>query len=67
MAIFIALFLGLIGMALVLYGRKQGRWLHIIVGLILLVYPYFVGNVVLQVAIAVVLLVGLSLVSRLGY
>lgn len=67
MAIFVAIFLSLIGMALVLYGRKEGRWPHIIVGLVLLVYPYFVGNVVLQVAIAVVLLAGLSLVSRLGY
>jgi hypothetical protein len=66
-AIFVAIFLSLIGMALVLYGRKEGRWPHIIVGLVLLVYPYFVGNVVLQVAIAVVLLAGLSLVSRLGY
>lgn len=67
MSIFVAIFLSLIGMALVLYGRKQGRWPHIVVGLLLLVYPYFVGNVVVQVAIAVVLLVGLSLVSRLGY
>lgn len=67
MSIFVAIFLSLIGMALVLYGRKEGRWPHIIVGLVLLVYPYFVGNVVLQVAIAVVLLAGLSLVSHLGY
>jgi len=67
MAIFVAIFLSLIGMALVLYGRKEGRWPHIIVGLVLLVYPYFVGNVVLQVVIAVVLVAGLSLVSRLGY
>jgi len=65
--IFVAIFLSLIGMALVLYGRKQGRWPHITVGLLLLVYPYFVPNAVLQVAIAVVLLAGLSLVSRLGY
>ena len=54
-------------MALVVYGRKQGRWPHIVVGLLLLVYPYFVGNVVIQVAVAVLLLAGLSLVSRLGY
>lgn len=67
MTIFVAIFLGLIGMALVLYGRKQGRWPHIVVGLVLLVYPYFVGNVVVQVVIAVVLLAGLSLVSHLGY
>jgi hypothetical protein len=66
-SIFVAIFLGLIGMALILYGRKEGRWPHIIVGLLLVVYPYFVGNVVIQILIAVVLLAGLSLVSRLGY
>ncbi|MCJ7796252.1 MAG: hypothetical protein MUQ56_05725 [Thermoleophilia bacterium] len=67
MTIFVAIFLSLIGMALVLYGRKQGRWPHIIVGLLLLVYPYLVPSVVIQIVIAVVLLAGLSLVSRLGY
>jgi len=67
MTIFVAIFLSLIGMALVLYGRKEARWPHIVVGLVLLVYPYFVGNVVLQVVIAALLLAGLSLVSRLGY
>jgi predicted cobalt transporter CbtA len=66
-SIFVAIFLGLIGMALILYGRKEGRWPHIIVGLVLVVYPYFVGNFVIQILIAVVLLAGLSLVSRLGY
>jgi hypothetical protein len=67
MTIFVAIFLSLIGIALVLYGRKQGRWPHIIVGLLLLVYPYLVPSVVIQIVIAVVLLAGLSLVSRLGY
>lgn len=67
MNIFIVIFLSLIGMALVLYGRKEGRWPHIIVGLLLLADPYFLASNVLQVAIAVVLLAGLSLVSRLGY
>ena len=67
MSIFVAIFLSLIGMALILYGRKQGRWPHITVGLLLVVYPYSVGNVVIQILIAVVLLAGLSLVSRLGY
>ena len=37
-------FIGLIGLALVSYGRKEVRIPHIVVGLILLVYPYFVGN-----------------------
>ena len=60
-------FISLVGMALLLYGRKEVRVPHIVVGLILVVYPYFVGIWWLQILIAVMLLSGLSLVSRLGY
>jgi hypothetical protein len=60
-------FVGLIGLALVSYGGKEVRIPHIAVGLILLVYPYFVGNLIAIVVIAVALVVGLALVSRLGY
>ena len=60
-------FIGLIGAALVMYGRKEIRIPHIAVGLILLVYPYFVGNWVAVVAIAAALIGGLTFMSRLGY
>jgi hypothetical protein len=60
-------FISLIGMALLLYGRKAARVPHIVVGLVLIVYPYFVGSLVIEVVIGVLLLVGLWLVSRLGY
>lgn len=60
-------FIGLIGLALVSYGRKELRIPHIVVGVILLVYPYFVGNLIASVVIAVALVAGLTLVSRLGY
>ena len=61
------IFIGMIGLGLLQYGRKEVRIPHIVVGLILLVYPYFVGNIIAVVAIAVALLAGLTLVSRLGY
>jgi hypothetical protein len=38
-----------------------------VVGLVLIVYPYFVGSLPVEVAVAVVLVAGLAFVSRLGY
>ena len=66
-SIVLAGFIGLVGLGLLAYGRKQVRIPHIVVGLILLVYPYFVGNLVALVGIAAALVGGLVLVSRLGY
>lgn len=60
-------FIGLIGLGLLSYGRKQLRFPHIVVGLILIVYPYFVGNLIVIAVIAAVLLGGLTFVSHLGY
>jgi hypothetical protein len=60
-------FISLIGMALLIYGRKATRVPHIVVGLTLMVYPYFIGSLVLTTVIAVVLVSGLAVVSRLGY
>lgn len=60
-------FIGLIGLGLLAYGRKEVRFPHIVVGLILLVYPYFLGNWIAVVVVAAALLGGLVAVSRLGY
>jgi hypothetical protein len=60
-------FISLIGMALLLYGRKAARGPHIVVGLLLIAYPYFVGNLVIEVLVACGLLAGLALLSHLGY
>ncbi len=67
MGIFLMLMLGLVGVALITYGRKQGRGLHIGAGLVLLVAPYFLRQTVLQVILAVVVLGALAVASRLGY
>ncbi|MBN1320639.1 MAG: hypothetical protein JXA87_07355 [Thermoleophilia bacterium] len=60
-------FISLIGLALLMYGRKEVRVPHLAAGVVLIVYPYFIGIWWLQILIAVVILGGLSLFSRLGY
>jgi hypothetical protein len=60
-------FIGLIGVSILIYGRKEVRVPHIVTGLIMIVYPYFVGYWWLEILICVVLLAGLTVVSRLGY
>jgi hypothetical protein len=66
-SIVVSVFIGLVGLALLNYGRKEVRVPHMVVGLILLVYPYFVGNWIITLCIAAVLVAGLAFISRLGY
>jgi hypothetical protein len=65
--ILFGIFISLVGLALLGYGRKADRMPHMVVGLILIVYPYFLGSLLVEVAIGVFLLAGLTLVSRLGF
>ena len=65
--IVLGVFIGLIGLALLSYGRKEVRVPHMVVGVLLLVYPYFVGDWIAILAIAAALIGGLAFVSRLGY
>ncbi len=59
-------FISLIGVALLMYGRKEVRVPHIVAGLVLMVYPYFVGSLVLELVIAVIVIGGLAFASRVG-
>jgi hypothetical protein len=59
--------ISLVGMAVLLYGRKEARAPHIVAGLILIVFPYFVGIWWLELAIAAVLLAALAIISHLGW
>jgi hypothetical protein len=65
--IFLGIFIGLLGVALLSYGRKQMRVPHLAVGFILIVYPYFVPNWIATLCIAAFLVGGLAVASRLGY
>jgi len=46
---------GGIGFAAFLYGKKQANFKALVIGMILMVYPYFVTNPVLLYAIGVAL------------
>jgi hypothetical protein len=57
-----------IGFVLLSYGKKMSRPPHMLMGLILLVYPYFVPGAILTLVIAAVLLGMLWFaVKKLGY
>jgi hypothetical protein len=56
-----------IGFVLLSYGKKMSRPPHMLGGLVLLVYPYFISNAWLMLAIAAVLLGLLWLAVKNGY
>jgi hypothetical protein len=66
-ALFLSLIVGGIGFVLFVYGRKQERWPQMAAGVALMVYPYFVENVLLLIAIGVAICAGLWLAVRAGY
>ncbi len=45
-----------IGLAFAIYGRKQRAVVPLLCGIALMVYPYFVSNVMLLVAVGVMLM-----------
>jgi ABC-type Na+ efflux pump permease subunit len=55
-----------VGMGLFIYGKKQKRMPHLAVGVVLMVYTYFVPGVLLIFLIAAVLLLLLYVASYLG-
>jgi len=66
-AVLASLFVGLIGTACFIYGRRQGRVPPMAVGAAMVVYPYFVPNASVVLAIAGVLLAALWGAVRLGW
>lgn len=51
-----SLFVSGVGYVLFSYGRKQRRFPQLTVGLLMLVYPYFVSNVSVMLAVMVALI-----------
>jgi hypothetical protein len=65
-ALLASLLIGSIGLVAFIYGKRQRRAPQLLVGLTLMVYPYFVSNIPLMFGIAVVMLAGLWLAVRRG-
>ncbi len=53
-SIFIGLLMGAIGMAYFVYGKKSTEFNFLIFGIILMVYPYLVNNVVLSLVLGII-------------
>ena len=65
--LFISLIPSAIGFVLFVYGKKQGRWPHMVTGMILSVYPYFTPSVLAMVLVGAGLCIGLWLAVRAGW
>ncbi len=61
------LFVGLIGFALLVYGRKQTRAPQLVCGVLLSIFPYFVPGALPVLGIAAVLLGLMAFVIRMGW
>lgn len=56
-----------VGFGLFMYGKKQARIPHLVLGIVLMVYTYAVSSVIWMVVIGVLLLAVLWLLVRLGW
>jgi len=56
-----------VGFVLFVYGRKNSRWPQLVMGLALMVYPYFAGGVVTLASVGVPLGLGLYLMIQAGW
>ena len=56
-----------IGFVLLVYGKKQGRWPHLVAGLALSVYPYIATTVSMLVAVGLLIGAGLWFAVRSGW
>jgi hypothetical protein len=65
-AILASLAIGLVGFAIFVYGKRQGRFPHMLAGVVLMVFPYFVPNLLLMTGIAAATVASLWLVVHLG-
>jgi len=56
-----------VGVGFFVYGKKQQRAPHLVVGIVLIGYTYFVSSVAVMLAIAAALVVALWLAVRMGW
>lgn len=65
--LFVSLIPGGIGFVLLVYGKKQERWPHLVAGLLLIVYPYFTSGLISLIAVGVAIGFVLWYAVRLGW
>jgi hypothetical protein len=66
-SLFLDLVIGLVGLALFVYGRKASRGPQLVAGLLLMVYPYFVSSALQMFWIGAAIIAGLAGALWLGW
>lgn len=66
-SLFASMIIGTIGFGFFLYGKKQQRWPQLVTGIVLMVFPYFVGGVALMLAISGAVVGAMMLALRAGW
>jgi hypothetical protein len=66
-SLLLSVLISAVGVGFFLYGKKQRRWPHLVVGIVLMGYTYFVSSVAVMLGIAAALIVALWLVIRVGW
>jgi len=65
--LFLSLIPGGIGFVLFVYGKKQGRWPHMMAGIAMMGYPYLATTVTSMTVVGVLIGAALWYAVRLGY
>jgi hypothetical protein len=65
--LFLSLFPGGIGFVLMVYGKKQERWVHVLFGALFTVYPFFTESATSLILVGVALGVALWWAVKQGY
>ena len=55
-SLFLAVLFGSVGLGFFMYGRKQSAIVPLVCGVTLMIYPYFISNVILLVVVGIVLM-----------
>ena len=65
-ALLLSLVVSSVGFVCLAYGKRQGRVPQMVAGLTLIVFPYFVSNLLVMALVAVAVLALLTVMVRLG-
>jgi len=65
-SLLLSLLFSSVGFVFFAYGKKQSRLPHMVAGVTLMIYPYFVSNLIAMSVVGVVVIALLWLAVRLG-
>jgi len=61
--LFAPVFFGCVGFGAFVYGKKTARWKPLVIGVTLMVYPYFIANALLLYSVGTALCISLFVFS----